>query len=250
MKLPSGKRFGQSDYDLAFAVFYSFFLHAAILFVMLFAHFSMFTKTVLPPVYQVKLVGGVQKELESKPAPAPPKKEAMPVEKPSPMPKKREAEPKKAVPKKNAMPELGQVKQKPAPPAQTKETEVMPEQAPAVPSAPAEVSPGAGEQSEGVAVTPQQDFKYSWYLANVSAKIKQNWNPPPDTKDAKARVNFIVNRSGWVVLVQLDEEQSNGSFPFKQAAVRAIRASNPFPRLPDEFFKQSLELTVDLIPEQ
>ena len=261
MKLPSGKRFGKSEHELALAVFVSFLLHAAIVFVALFLHFSVFPKTVLPPAYQVKLVGQ-PKELVATPSPpknelapapeaAPPKKEAMPAAaKPAPTPKKAAVELKKSAPKKEALPGPGHLKQKPAPSAQTKANETVPHESPTVPSPPAAGSPVVGKQSEGVAVTSQQDFKYAWYLVNVSEKIRQNWNPPPDMKDAMARVIFKVNRSGWVIAVQLDNEHSSGSFTFKQAAVRAIHASNPFPPLPDEFFKQSLEFSVDLIPEK
>jgi len=263
MKLHSGKRPEQSEYALALAVLYSFFLHAAIVGTALFLHFSVFPKTVIPPAYQVKLVG-LPKELVSAPAAAPPKNELVPAPaapipkkevmpaaaKPSPMPKKAAVELKKSAPKKDALPDLGHLKQKPAPLEQTKANETATKESPAVPSPSAGASPAAGKKSEGVAVTSQQDFKYSWYLDNVREKIRQNWNPPLDVKDAKATVIFKVNRSGWVVAVQLDNEHSNGSFPFKQAAVRAIQASNPFPPLPEEFYKQSLEFTVDLIPEK
>jgi TonB family protein len=102
-----------------------------------------------------------------------------------------------------------------------------------------------------VAVTAsQQDFKFGWYLALVREKIAQNWRPPPDTKDAKAKVLFTVNRSGWVDDVNLDADHSSGTFGFKQAAIRAIRSSNPFPPLPEEFSKLSVEFSVDLMAEQ
>ena len=60
---------------------------------------------------------------------------------------------------------------------------------------------------------------------------------------------FSINRSGWVGEVNLDSEHSTGTFGFKQAAIRAIRAANPFPRLPEEFSKQTLEFSVDLMAE-
>ncbi len=266
MKLPSGKRFGKSEHELALAVFVSFFLHAAVVFVTLFLHFSVFPKTVIPPAYQVKLVG-LPKELvpvpsaetpknELVPAPAAPipKKEVMPAAaKPAPTSKKAVVELKKSAPKKEALPGMGHLKQKPAPSSQTKAKETVPKESTAVPSAPvapAGVSPAAGKQSEGVAVTSQQDFKYSWYLNNVREKIRQNWNPPLDMKDAKATVIFKVNRSGWVIAAQLDDAHSNGSYQFKAAAMRAIQTSNPFPPLPEEFYKQSIEFSVDLVPEK
>lgn len=254
MKLPSRKKPEQSGYPLALAVFYSFFLHAAVVAVVLLLHFLVFPKAVLLPSYQVKLVGPPK---ESAPTPAaapvPPKKEAIPeTAKPAPKLKKAVVEVKKAAPKKASMPDLTRQKKTPAPVEQAKVNEATPQKPPASPTVPVEGPASAGKKSEsvGVDVTPRQDFKYSWYIVNVSEKIKQNWNPPSGSKDAKARVIFKINRSGWVLAVRLDDEHSNGSFTFKQAAYRAIQASNPFPSLPDEFFQQSLEFTVDLIPEE
>ena len=111
------------------------------------------------------------------------------------------------------------------------------------------ISPPAAK-TESVAVTSQQDFKFGWYLANVRDKIRPNWQPLKGNEDATARVIFSINRSGWVVDVNVDDEHSTGSFEFKQAAIRAIRASNPFPPLPEEFTKATLQFSVDLIPEE
>jgi outer membrane biosynthesis protein TonB len=257
-KLQPRRRPEQSKYTLARAVFYSFFLHASIVAVALFLHFLTIPKAVLPPSYQVKLVGQPK---ESVPipaaAPAPPKKEAVPVAaaKPSPKSKKAVVALKKVAPKKDSLPDLTRQKKTPAPVEHAKPSEATTKNPPAIPAAPAVPSAGpatAGKKSEGqgVDVTPQQDFKYSWYIVNVSEKIRQNWSPPPDSKDAKARVVFKVNRSGWVIGVRLDDEHSKGSFTFKQAAYRAIQTSNPFPPLPEEFFQPSLEFIVDLIPEE
>jgi outer membrane biosynthesis protein TonB len=248
----------QSGYALALAVLYSFFLHAAIVGVALLLHFLVVPKAVLLPSYQVKLVGQ-PKESARTPvaAPAPPKKETKPeTAKPSPKSKKAVVAPKKAVPKKDSMPDLMRRKKTPAPVEQTKSREAAPQKPPVSPAVPA-AGPATAtteKKSEGVgSITPQQDFKdskYSWYIDTVSNLIGQNWTPPPDSKDAKARVIFKINRSGSVIFVHLDDEHSNGSVAFKQAAMRAIWASNPFPRFSDEFFQSSLEFTVDLIPAE
>jgi TonB family protein len=256
-KSPSRNRPEQSGYTLALAVLYSFFLHASIVGVALFVHFFVFPKAVLLPAYHVKLVGLPKESVQTPaaapaaaPAPAPAKKEKTPAMKPSPKSKKAVVALNKVPPKKDLVPDLTQQKKTPAPVEQTKSSEAAPQKSPAVPAVPAAGPATTGKKSEGVDVTtPQQDFKYSYYIDNVTNQIKQNWNPPPDSSNAKARVIFKVNRSGWVVSVDLDKEHSNASFPFQQAALRAIRASNPFPPLPDEYFKQSLEFTVDLIPE-
>ncbi len=251
MKLFSGKRIGQSGGELATAALFSFMLHAIFLAAALF-YLQTNLKKYTPPFYEVKLVGQPSQspELPKTPAvasqPAPPKQEARAA------PKKAAPKGKKAVPKthiaaarKGAMPELSKPSQKPVP----EELEESGQ-----PSTPAHETPagkaGPAVKGESVAVTtPQQDFKFGWYLAAVREKIGQNWRPPPDAKDAKARVTFSINRSGWVGEANLDTEHSSGTFGFKQAAIRAIRASNPFPPLPEEFSKQTLEFSVDLMTE-
>jgi outer membrane biosynthesis protein TonB len=226
--------------------------------VALFVHFFVFPKAVLLPAYHVKLVGLPKVSVQTPaaapaaaPAPAPPKKEKTPAMKPSPKSKKEVVALKKVAPKKDLVPDFTQQKKTPAPVEQTKSSEAAPQKSPAVPAVPAAGPATPEKKSEGVDVTtPQQDFKYSYYIDTVTNQIKQNWNPPLESSNAKARVIFKVNRSGWVVSVDLDKEHSKtASFSFQQAALRAIRASNPFPPLPEEYFKQSLEFTVDLIPE-
>ena len=243
MKLLSGKRIGQSGYELVLAVFFSFFLHAAVVAAALFLYMAAAPKAYVPPFYEVKLVG-LPAEITPAPqaAPSPPPMEMPKTE--APKPKAEKAQPKlkkgsikapKALSKKGAMPELNQQK-----PTAAIEQE-KPAAAPGVP-------PGA--RSESIAVqTPQQDFQFPWYLGLVREKIGQNWRPPPDAKDAKARVIFTINRSGWVGEVNLDAEHSAGTYGFQAAAIRAIRSSSPFPPLPEDFAKQSLEFSVDLMAE-
>jgi outer membrane biosynthesis protein TonB len=241
MKLLSGKRIGQSGYELLIAVFFSFFIHAAIVAAALFIYSVASPRVSVPPFYNVKLVG-----LPADIAPTPVRQTAT---LPPPTPREeRKAEPKKTIKttlkvasttaKKSAMPEISNQKQKP-------KTEVI------KPSEPAEAqSQKSAAKTEGVSLpTTQEEFKYLWYLNSVKDKIGQNWRPPPDAKDAMARVIFSINRSGWVLGVDIDRDHSNGSTIFIQAAIRAIQSSNPFPPLPEEFGKQSLEFSVDLMAE-
>ncbi len=254
MKLASGKRIGQSGSELGTAALFSFFLHA-ILFAAALFYLQGAPKKQIPLFYEVKLVGlpSAPEEVAARPAsqPALPKPPAAPKAK-KPAPKARKAPARKAP---APMPRLAKPQQRPAAPAAMPEAPASREAPEAAAPAPAPAAGSAGEQqaakSEGVAVTtPQQDFKYAWYLNQVRDKISQNWRPPPDAPDAKARVIFSINRSGWVGEVSLDAEHSTGTFGFKQAAIRAIRASNPFPSLPEEFSKQTLEFSVDLMAEQ
>ncbi len=259
MKLSSGKRIGQSGGELAAAALFSFFLHA-ILLAAAFFFVQVSPKKSVPLFYEVKLVGPQgpteipQATPESHPAPVQ-KAKALPKAKKA-APKEKRASPKtpkatlKAKAGKSPMPEMVKPAQKPVPSAS-----VLSQEMPAATTPPPAGGKAGGQEestakSEGVAVsTSQQGFKDAWYLNLVRDKISQNWRPPPDAPDARARVIFSINRSGWIGEVNLDGEHSAGTFGFKQAAIRAVRASNPFPRLPDEFSKQTLEFSVDLMAE-
>ncbi len=251
MRLLSGKRIGQSRPELAYAVLFSFFLHCFVLLTALFLYTSSTLKTYIPPAYQVKLVSQPM-DISQAPSgghaagvmPPVPKHEEKPAPKKLTIPQKVA----KIAPKKGAMPELVQPKQRPVKEAEAKPEEIVKEQHASPAGGPSASSGGA---VSGVSVaTAQPDFKFQYYIDRVRDKIGQNWRPPPDVKDAKARVIFTINRSGWIGEVNLDAGNSSGTFGFKQAAVRAIRSSNPFPPLPDEFAKQSLEFSVDLMEKE
>ncbi len=83
------------------------------------------------------------------------------------------------------------------------------------------------------------------YLDKVRTKVRQNWNPPPDSKGAMARLEFSINRLGRVMNVRLIED-SSGSFKFKKAALLAILSSNPFPPLPEEIPMNLLKISLVL----
>lgn len=250
MKLSSGKRIGQSGQELATAVSFSFFLHGLFFLAAMLLYFTVTPRTYTPPFYSVQLIGqavelGTQPQSPSSGTqpPAvdnPPKHSVKPARKPPVKARGKHSAQKLHTEKRSSLPDLD------APKAKTSVAEEAEPQAAPSSRAGGTATPGAG--AEGVAVaTQQQDFKFGWYLDRVRGKIGQNWNPPPDASDAKARVVFSINRSGWVGEVNLIGDQSIGTFGFKQAAVRAIRASNPFPPLPEEFSRQSLEFTVDLM---
>ncbi|HXY53440.1 MAG TPA: TonB C-terminal domain-containing protein [Nitrospirota bacterium] len=251
MRLLSGKRIGQSRPELAYAVLFSFFLHGIILFTALFLYTSATPKTYVPPAYQVKLVGQpaeIPREPSERPAgsvtPPLPKHEEKAAPKKSTIPQRVA----KTAPAKGAMPELAQPKHRPINEEVAKPEETAKEQHAGPVGGP---SVSGGGAASGVSVaTAQPDFKFQYYIDRVRDKIGQNWRPPPDAKDAKARVIFTINRSGWIGEVNLDTGHSSGTFGFKQAAVRAIQSSNPFPPLPDDFAKQSLEFSVDLMEKE
>jgi outer membrane biosynthesis protein TonB len=265
MKLSTGKRIGQSGQELLTAAVFSFVLHVCAVAAVALFYISFGPKVYLPPVYNVKLVGlpagvpAVNTAPQTAPAPAAPAPQAA---KPAPKPKQQAPPPPKAPaqPSPNAVPELGKAKSKPEHKELPKSAEPPPKPAPApstaqqqapAPAGSAPSGAASGAKSEGVAVaSAQQDFKFGWYLSVVRDKISQNWSPPPDAPDAKAHVVFSVNRSGWVEAVNIDKAKTNATYAFELAAMRAIQASNPFPPLPEDFFRQTLEFSVDLTPKE
>jgi TonB family protein len=181
--------------------------------------------------------------------PAPPPAPAAPPAEKKAEPKKtkkaappRPSRPVKAVVKKGALPELEQQKQKPA----KQETEKPAQEAPAPPSA--EPAKAEGKQERVNEPVSSEDFKFPQYLATIRGKIEQNWNPPPGIRGTKAKVQFRVVRSGRVADAKLQE--SSGNFYFDQAAVRAILLSSPFPEMPDGFYKDHEDFSVDLMEKE
>ena len=252
MRVFSERKTGQSGSKLALAVFFSFSLHVFI-FVAAMTLFSVVTpRFSIPPTYQVKLVG-LPSELTSEPqaaaAPVAPKPEEKPKKEPA-SPKAVKASPKqsKTALKKRAMPELAQKQKKAAPePVQPQEAPSKPAAGPPVPER--GVVAKAGGAAEGVAVGhTSPEFKFPPYVAIVREKIEHNWNPPPSSKNIKVTVLFKILRSGRVEDPKLKE--SSGQFYFDQAAIRAILMSNPFPPLPEGFFRDYEEFSVDMMEKE
>ncbi|MGE5173847.1 MAG: energy transducer TonB [Betaproteobacteria bacterium] len=246
MRQHFGKKIGQSRYELKLAVFFSFFLHAAVIALALFLYVAMTPKMKIPPFYQVKLVG---LPAESHPAPvqeaAPParKEEAPPAPPAEPKVKKAEAKPAKVAPAKGDIPEFTRQKPKPEKPETARTERAAAPPAPAVP--PSSAKPG-GKAEGGVAVSAgPEDFKFPYYLVNIRNIIESNWNPPPVAKGAKAKVEFTILRSGRV-FGDVRLQESSGNDIFDLAARRAILLSSPFPRMPDDFYRDRAVFTVDL----
>lgn len=237
MKLASGKRIGQSQQELAIAVFFSFFLHAAIIALALVIRMAITVRVFAPPSYNVKLVG-LPQDLAPSMSETPAQPPAAATKPPA---KKAEPRPAKPAAHKGAMPEFTQKQAKPAPRDQ-EETEPAPAQQAA---SAAKAQGNAG----GVAVASSSgEFKFPQYLMVIRQNIERNWNPPPGAVGMKAKVQFTVLRSGRVGDAKL--EASSGNFYFDQAAVRAILLSSPFPPMPDGFYKESENFSVDLMEKE
>jgi len=235
MKTVTGKRVGQSGPELFSAFLFSSFLHI-LAFVGAFVLFGITaTRVVVPPFYRVTLVDQLQSGLPAVPmAEAPAPQQALPPQEP-----KKPAKPAHRAPKakrspapKNAMPDLAAKKAAP------EREYVAEDEAPA--SAKAEGKPQAA-----VNVSTPGETRFNPYISIVREKIERNWNPPPGAKGTKATIQFRIIRSGRVTASSLG--QPSGNFYFDQAAMRAILLSSPLPPLPEEYLKDAMEFSVDLM---
>jgi hypothetical protein len=122
---------GQSRPGFAYAVLFSSFLHAIILFAAIFLNMSTTPKKYVPPAYQVNLVGAPV-DIPPAPSASPSASAAAPVpkhvEKPAPKTITVPQRVAKAAPTKGAMPELTQPKQLPRKEEELKPEEIVKEQ--------------------------------------------------------------------------------------------------------------------------
>lgn len=243
MKLLTGKRIGQSGGELTRAVLFSSISHVIFFAALLFLVALGSPRFVVPPSYRVKLV-----DLPPNAANLPSRMSEQAVQAPAPVVKPQ------AQPKAKAAPAKVAAIPAPSRPAEVRK-DSMPEldtkQPPkkAVEEEPVRPSTAAVTKQESVAVaSTTQEFQFPPYLLIVRDKVERNWNPPPGVKGAKVKVLFRVLRSGRVGEANL--QASSGNFYFDQAAMRAIRASDPFPPLPEGFFKDYETFSVDLMEKE
>ncbi len=110
-----------------------------------------------------------------------------------------------------------------------------------VPAAPPAAAPGApgaatgtltGKADVGSSITAldNPDFTYDYYIAQLVARIDQNWTRPPVGVGVHAIVSFRIRRDGSVAGVTVRESSSFDTFDL--AALRAVQNAAPFPPLP------------------
>ena len=91
---------------------------------------------------------------------------------------------------------------------------------------------GPGYGSGGLA-----NFPYTYYLNIITDRVSSNWFSslvdPGVSGSFQTIVYFRIEKSGQVADVKI--EQSSGLTPLDLSAVRAVKASAPFPPLPREY---------------
>jgi protein TonB len=95
-----------------------------------------------------------------------------------------------------------------------------------------------GENAGGGAPGIPSDFHFTYYIERMLALIESRWYKPSVPPGTRARVGFVILKSGKVERIQLEE--SSGISGFDRAALRAMYAANPLPPLPPAYGKPSL----------
>jgi len=125
----------------------------------------------------------------------------------------------------------------------------QPQQSAARPAGSSDSASGAGTGRTSISVSR---FPYAWYTSIIQGKISSNWKQPSDRlvdEDAlTARVSFRISRNGSVDAITV--RRSSGMTAVDQSATKAVRASAPFPPLPDDYRENTLDVTIDFTVER
>ena len=109
-------------------------------------------------------------------------------------------------------------------------------------------APTGSVTGTGALTLDVSDFPYAWYLRQVLQKVEQEWqrqNQPNDPQQ-KPQVYVEIQRDGSIKPPAI--QKSSGNSYYDNAALRAVMAASPFPKLPDDWSKPSLRIifTFDL----
>ena len=96
------------------------------------------------------------------------------------------------------------------------------------------------EEIEKLTPTPLNSKLISEYIKEIELSIKTNWTPPIGSNLKKASVKFTVNKEGELISNVLFS--SSGMPDFDKSALDAIEMSKPFPPLPDELNRDTLDI--------
>jgi TonB family protein len=103
--------------------------------------------------------------------------------------------------------------------------------------APAHVGP-SGSGTAGVS-------RLNEYSAFVQARVKSNWSLPDALRPARDTLTIIevrITRSGQ--LEHIGFEKRSGNSYYDESALRAVKKSAPFPPLPEEYRRDTIEIGI------
>ena len=78
------------------------------------------------------------------------------------------------------------------------------------------------------------------YIKEIELSIKTNWTPPAGSNLKKASVKFTIDKEGELISNVLFS--SSGMADFDKSALDAVEMSKPFPPLPDELNRETLDI--------
>ena len=88
------------------------------------------------------------------------------------------------------------------------------------------------------------NFPYPWYITRVREALWNAWmQKMPSSGELKCTVKFEISRGGAISDIAVEDSSGNGLFD--NAAQASVENAGPFPRLPDDFYEDSLTVHVE-----
>lgn len=91
-----------------------------------------------------------------------------------------------------------------------------------------------------------KNFPFKWYLDIVQHKVKTNWQEPGKApglaNTITTTVSFTINKTGGVSNIKIHKPSS---FPaLDNSALKGVQNAKPFPPLPENYKKDSLDIII------
>ena len=92
-----------------------------------------------------------------------------------------------------------------------------------------------------------KDFPFSYYLNLLRLRVRENWNPPFQSKNDRTNMSVVIRfnvlRNGKIMNISIDSP--SGRFLYDQAALRAVTLVGALPPLPDEYMEENLQVHIE-----
>lgn len=93
------------------------------------------------------------------------------------------------------------------------------------------------------------NFPYPWYITQVRNALWNAWQKtkPQNNNGLSALISFNIDKNGVVYEVQIERSSKDDAYDY--AAMSAVKNSDPYPPLPEDFGKEILTVTVEFRQE-
>ncbi len=93
------------------------------------------------------------------------------------------------------------------------------------------------------------NFPYPWYITQVRNALWNAWQKtkPKNDRGLSALVSFNIDKNGAVFEVLIERSSKDDAYDY--AALSAVKNSDPYPPLPEDFEKEILTVTVEFKQE-